>query len=464
MPISSPTDIAGCVVWLAADREAYADGDPVTNADNGGSGVDWTSLGGPTATYKTSITPTGKPVFRFSTANNALYGPDLSAMTAASVFVVVKIVNDPPDSAAHAGLWLLTTDTNATYFPYIDSTIYDACFTSARKTTVDPTPSLSSAFRVYEVLSGSGDWRSYLDGVNLFTTGTNTVACYTIPALGYTSGVNYLQGDIAAFLIYDSVLSAGNRADVETYLTQRYITGTGAAPSSFQVTAFQPNAFQEGSFFNPQSVVPGTLALALTPFTPTVVATANQSVTPGTLSLVLTPFTPTVLAYHNQSGFQTAFQTDAFQVGWQFSFKSAVPGTLALTLTPFTPTVAATANKFVTPGTLALTLTPFVPTVVATANKFVVPGTLALTLTTFAPTVAATGGRVGKNYGSGAEVMPQAPFKWSKAWEQKFAEDRMLAERAKAKARFEDFDAFVLEAWRTQEDDDLVLSATSFPW
>jgi hypothetical protein len=262
--------------------------------------------------------------------------------------------------------------------------------------------------------------------------------------------------------MYDTVLSAGNRADVEAYLTSRYIT-SGAGSSSFQGTAFQPNSFQEGSFFNPQLVTPGTLALALTPFTPTVLN--PQSATPGTLALVLTPFAPTVLAYHNQSGFQTSFQTDAFQVGWQFSFKSAVPGTLALTLTPFTPTVAATANKFVTPGTLALTLTPFVPTVVATANKFVVPGTLALTLTPFAPTVVATGaGKKAKNYGSGAEVMPQAPFKWSKAWEQKFAEDRMLAERERARERFEDFDRFALAAWREQEDEDLLLAASGFPW
>jgi hypothetical protein len=240
-----------------------------------------------------------------------------------------------------------------------------------------------------------------------------------------------------------------------------------AGSSGFQIDAFQGDGFQDGRIFNPQSVVPGTLALVLTSFAPTITT-------------------------HNESSFQTnAWQGEGFQVGWQFNFVGAVPGTLALVLTPFTPTVVATANRFVTPGTLALTLTPFVPTIVATANAFVVPDTLALVVTTFVPSVAvalvpnlsafqldawqgdafqmgepftATPSRVAKNYGYGAEVMPSGKFKWSRAWEQKFAEDRMLAERAKVKSRFEDFDAFVLEAWRTQEDDDLVLSATSFPW
>ncbi len=325
MPISSPTDIAGCTVWLAADRDTYANNDPVGLADNGGSGGDWTAAGSNRPTYKTGITPTGKAVYRFDGTDDYLIGPDsFAGLTAGSAFVVVKIVTDPPASSAQSGLWALGTGPSSTLYPFTDGHVYEDAFLTTRPDTGDPTLDLSTAFRVYAVTATNGDFNTYLDGTLQFNTATATMGGITIPRLGASnqgggSPTFCCQGDIAALIVYDSVLSAGNRSDVLTYLTQRYITGTSAGSAGFQGNAFQPNAFQEGSFFNPQLVTPGTLALALTPFTPTVAT--PRLVTPGTLALVLTPFAPTVLAYHNQSGFQTAFQGDAFQVGWQFSFK-----------------------------------------------------------------------------------------------------------------------------------------------
>jgi hypothetical protein len=396
MPISSPTDIAGCIVWLAADRESLSDNDPVSTASNGGSGGgNPTAAGSARPTYKTGITPSGKPVFRFDgSANVLVFGSDPIASGASSLFAVVKLLSTPSSydpvyiaAASFTGQRMCLKTSSATWGTFAGS---DENASSTLST---------GTWYLLEMLNaaGAGGGNFYVSGVSDGTYATEPYGSGDVAQVGAEQGPSRFSNiDIAAIVMYDTVLSAGNRADVEAYLTSRYIT-SGAGSSSFQGTAFQPNSFQEGSFFNPQLVTPGTLALALTPFTPTVLN--PQSATPGTLALVLTPFAPTVLAYHNQSGFQTSFQTDAFQVGWQFSFVGAVPGTLALTLTPFTPTVAATANKFVTPGTLALTLTPFVPTVAKTSNVLVTPGTLALVLTAYAPTVT----------GSGPPVPPSPP-------------------------------------------------------
>lgn len=76
-------------------------------------------------------------------------------------------------------------------------------------------------------------------------------------------------------------------------------------------------------------------------------AGAGVTVTPGTLALTLTTFAPTVTATANIT---------------------VTPGKLALTLSTFAPTVTATANVTVTPGVLALTLSTYAPTVTVTTN------------------------------------------------------------------------------------------------
>ncbi len=140
---------------------------------------------------------------------------------------------------------------------------------------------------------------------------------------------------------------------------------------SSNVTSASVDNWAGGDFSSSNIVTPGTAALSLTPFPPTVTATANQTVTPGTASLILTPQTPSII------------------VG-----EIVTPGTANLTLTPHAPTITATANQVVTPGTAALSLTPFPPTVSASNDQTVTPGTAALVLTPYPPTVTVSGSQV----------------------------------------------------------------------
>lgn len=109
---------------------------------------------------------------------------------------------------------------------------------------------------------------------------------------------------------------------------------------------------------NPITVTPGTLALTLTTYSPTVLT--PRLVTPPTLALTLTTYTPSVI------------------IG-----VIVTPSTLALILTSYAPTVGISDHITVTPATLALSLTTYAPAV--STPRLVTPSTLALLLTTYAP-------------------------------------------------------------------------------
>lgn len=231
---SSPKAIAGLAVWLKADALVLSDGAAVSTwADSSGSGRNATQgVGANQPTYKTAIV-NGLPVVRFAGAGgastfNSLVFATFPAFTQQTVFIVVKVVSDPGLDASRSGLWIMGVAgaANNTHYPFSDGIIYDDAGSTVRKTTVNPTPSLSSAFRTYCVRSAPSDWQTFLDGSQLFSTGTNTVGQPAAPTLGRSFDVSpsipALNGDIAEFLVYDSALSATDRLAVESYLRVKY--------------------------------------------------------------------------------------------------------------------------------------------------------------------------------------------------------------------------------------------------
>ncbi len=207
-----------------ASSEAGADGDPIVPQDISGNARHLTQA---TASLKpllkTGIAG-GKSVYRFDGVDDFCNVPDMSALTAGTGFVVVKIVTDPPAVESKAGLWRTDASTDGSHLPYIDGVIYDAFGSTARKTTVNPALSLSSAFRIYDVVSAAGDWRSYLDRTLLFSTATNTVGFSATGFVGKSTGstTHFLDGDLAEVIFYSTALSTADRLAVETYLDEEY--------------------------------------------------------------------------------------------------------------------------------------------------------------------------------------------------------------------------------------------------
>jgi hypothetical protein len=222
--VFTPSSIGGLTAWLKADAGTSTTTDGVgiaTWSDQSGSANDATqATGAAQPLYKTAI-QNGLPIVRFDKVQSRFFGmPTLAALTAGTVFIVVATATDP-GSGDNTGLWKLGTSGDM-FFPFTDGIVYDDCGSTVRKTTVNPTPALT-AFHVYEVSSAAGAWTNWLDGAQLFTTATNTVAFSATPTLGKTAA-QFFSGDIGELLIYNSALSAGNRQSVEAYLKAKWGT------------------------------------------------------------------------------------------------------------------------------------------------------------------------------------------------------------------------------------------------
>lgn len=230
-----PDSIAGLAQWLKADDGLYtdtglstpvaSDGDLVAGwQDKSGSGRHMTqSTSGNRPAYKVSIL-NSKPVVRFDGSNDVLAGANLTALSAAEAFIVVKIGQaDPPPSGSGTGLWHYGSDPQATHYPYSDGNVYDNFGTNSRKGLGNPTPALD-AFRLYNVTTKSGGWTARIDGTQVYTTASNTVGFRSSCELGSGlsgSGPAFI-GDVAEVIIYSAELSAGDRDVVEAYIAAKY--------------------------------------------------------------------------------------------------------------------------------------------------------------------------------------------------------------------------------------------------
>lgn len=148
----------------------------------------------------TKRTVGGKAVAEFDGINDFLTLPDLSALTAGEVFLLIKLANDPPSDVTKTGLWAVGNSGENVHFPYTDGTIYDGFGASTRKTTVNPAASLT-AWRVYSVISEPGHWESFLDGVSLFSASSD-VGFASAPKFGEdASDVYHLDGQVAELVL-----------------------------------------------------------------------------------------------------------------------------------------------------------------------------------------------------------------------------------------------------------------------
>ncbi len=145
-----------------------------------------------------------------------------TALTAGEIFVVAQRSVDVPLVDSESGFLLFGSDAvNASYIPYTDGTIYDGWGSTVRKATVNPTPSLASPF-LYSVTSKAGGWTSRLNGVQIYTTATNTVGWVSTKKLWSGGGSSHLIGKIAEAIMFKAELSASDRALVVAYLKSRY--------------------------------------------------------------------------------------------------------------------------------------------------------------------------------------------------------------------------------------------------
>ena len=232
-----PSTISNLELWLKADAITGVSegGDVNIWVDSSGNSRDATGAVGTGSikpTYLGSGGPNSQPAVRMSatgasgTASRPRFNlPNfMTGFSAGHGFTVVKLDSDPPPTDGESSpVWGDWGSGGDGYFCFGgDSKIYDDFGTNSRKTTVNPTPALTS-WRLYEVRSASAAWSNHLDGTQLFSTGTNTVGWSTSPYIGFTAtNSKRLNGIIAEVIFYSRVLNSTEISKIKSYITAKY--------------------------------------------------------------------------------------------------------------------------------------------------------------------------------------------------------------------------------------------------
>lgn len=209
-------------------------------------------------------------------------------------------------------------------------------------------------------VAGSWNLSLYIDGV-LDKTATSGIdpsgGTYPV-ALGRFGGFNgyYLLGNQDDAAIYPRALTAFEFSEI--YKDSR---------ANYQRTLNwrRSRAIPASGGGSPVTVIPGTRAVTITRFAPTV--RTPRTVIPGARSVTITGHAPTVKTP-----------------------RTVVPGTRTITVTRFAPTV--TTSRIVVPSTRHVTITGHAPTVLT--PRTVTPGTRHVTLTGHAPRVLIPSGSI----------------------------------------------------------------------
>lgn len=217
----SPASIPGLKLWLDASQiVGLNDGDAVSTwSDASGNGFDATqSVGVVKPVYKTGIR-NGKPVVRFDGVDDYLLNASFAVNQPSTWFVVVTTTGGSPSfrfivdahdpgTAREALIYTVATTKWSTYA----NVFLDESGTTAGSTW-------KSVQAVFNGASSSivvgGTTTAGNPGSSNLSGGYNIGTIAGTPAY-------FFGGDIAEMGCYDSVLSAGNLAALQTYLNAKY--------------------------------------------------------------------------------------------------------------------------------------------------------------------------------------------------------------------------------------------------
>lgn len=263
----SPTDISGLQLWLDADdpRTLYSDTSGTTKATTDGTTVAlWVDKSGngrntsqSTAASRPAIKAAftnGRNVLNFDGSNDTLTVPSSTSTfkflhsTASTVFIVVQYKATgtyrsyftTASSSAHVGYIIYTNTDNTTYLPwmaggvagslvsanqsvanYIDaSQAYLVCCAS------DPT-NATAANRAIGYKNGTAPYKN-----NISTLTPSTANSTYDLAIGSEGGAYFANVYIAEIVVYNALLTASQRIQVETYLNNKWGLWSSFTPSS----------------------------------------------------------------------------------------------------------------------------------------------------------------------------------------------------------------------------------------
>jgi hypothetical protein len=235
---SGPTPpAASLVAWWKADAGVTKDGSNHVSvwADQSGNGHDWgtptggsvtwmaSQINGLPAIYSPGGTGGGAP---YLTLSNFMGG---GTNAPAEVFVVLKgAVGGGTSNYSWAGT---STQTDSSHWPFSTVSWYENFGSTFRSSGNASANSVFTNWAIMnvEATGSSGAANSYkgrINGTQLFATGPNNsgwASTWRLFASNATAPSGYgFNGYIAEILIYNGILSSGDRTSVLSYLNARY--------------------------------------------------------------------------------------------------------------------------------------------------------------------------------------------------------------------------------------------------
>jgi hypothetical protein len=206
-----PTDIANCVLWLDA-------------ANRGVTSLTWDDLSG-NNNHFTSPASGQFPTFSGGEAyfNNAKYLNSPSnlmsaATTGGECFIRMRRYADNADAGNNSGWMKFGTNASPDYFTF-NTAVYGGFGTNNRNLVGNPTANVATT-ATYNIQALPGSWKMFQNGVQQFSGSSFGMFWPTICRIGTsdTGTVNF-QGYIKQFIVYTRVLTAGERTQVNDYLS-----------------------------------------------------------------------------------------------------------------------------------------------------------------------------------------------------------------------------------------------------
>lgn len=224
----------GTRLWYRPESLLMGNGDNVSTwVDSSGNGHDATWDGSATRpTYQaTAVGGYGGVRFQYSGGGPRCYLLIPQAayldLTAVEAFTVVAVTDNTGPSGQDGGLFQVGNDNDAAHYSS-GGVIRDDFGSTARQSF---TPSIDiETYHLYNVVSVAGEWTARINGAVEYTGGNtvgwNSVAGFKGQAMGNTFrevNVHFsFDGVIVETIWFDRKLSAGTRATVHEYLTDKY--------------------------------------------------------------------------------------------------------------------------------------------------------------------------------------------------------------------------------------------------
>jgi hypothetical protein len=214
---------AGANLKLNLDSVTLSGSDVLTYVDSSGNSRTVTWPVGHRPTYSATGGPNSIPCLNLLAANfceGTFPANCFDALTAgAHIWVIAKVTDE---TAANGGLWTLSGDAQASWYPYTNRCIYDGAGSSARK---GPSASMAGAlenWHILEIIVGA-NYELKINGVSKIAPAANTVAWAAAPTLG-TSTAAAFGGSLAGMWMFGD---STERASMAAWLTA--LTGIAIA-------------------------------------------------------------------------------------------------------------------------------------------------------------------------------------------------------------------------------------------